>query len=422
MTGASTRPPLLKPLGPTRTRRGLRRAIVIVLVLLVLAAAAFVGFQLARGVPSPVVHSTVPVSLRAPGAPPALPWPAKGQAVVGLAGQGALGSSGGNASVPIASVTKVMTALIVLRDHPLGPTDPGPPVAITPADVAAYNAAVAGKESAVKVAPGENMTERQMLDALLVGSADNISPVIANWDAGGEAAFVAKMNAAAAALGMSATHYVDLDGLNAATVSNATDQLALAQVAMTNPTFAAIVRQPEVTLPVAGRVFNFDRLAGKDGVIGVKTGNTSAAGANWVFAADRVVANQHVTVLGVVLGQPGPSAPQPALDAGKALLDAAGAALTPVTVVPAGQPAAMVTAAWVSGTVPASTGAPVGFLGWPGMQVQAQFHPRQVSSSFPAGTVVGNLTVRANGQVQQVPVRSTSALPGPSLQWRVRHV
>ena len=141
-----------------------------------------------------------------------------------------------------------------------------------------------------------------------------------------------------------------------------------------------------------------------------------------MFAADRVVANQHVTVLGVVLGQPGPAAPQPALDAGKTLLDAAGASLTSVTVVPAGRPAARVTAAWVSGAVPASTGAPVTFLGWPGMQVQAQFQPSHVSSSFPAGTVVGNLTVRANGQVHQVPVRATSPLPGPSLQWRLRHV
>jgi D-alanyl-D-alanine carboxypeptidase (penicillin-binding protein 5/6) len=295
-------------------------------------------------------------------------------------------------------------------------------VAITPADVASYDAAVAGKESAVKVAPGESITERQMLDALLVGSADNISSVLANWDAGNEPAFVAKMNASAGALGMPATHYVDLNGLNAATVSNANDQLALAQVAMANPTFAAIVRQPEVTLPVAGRVFNFNRLAGKDGIIGVKTGNTNAAGSNWVFAADRMVADQHVTVVGVVLGQPGPSAPQPALDAGKALLDAAGAALTSVTVVPAGQPAARVTAAWVSGAVPASTAAPVSFLGWPGMQVQAQFQPRQVGSSFPVGTVVGKLTVRSNGQVHQVPVRATSALPGPSLQWRLRHV
>lgn len=422
MTGAPTRPAILKPLGPTPKRRRWRRPIVVVLVVFVLAAGAFVVFQLTRGVPSPVVHSSVPVSLRAPGSPPALPWPAKGEAVVGLAGQGALGSSGGNAPVPIASVTKVMTALVVLHDHPLGPADPGPPVAITPADVAAYGAAVAGKESAVKVAPGEAITERQILDALLVGSADNMSSVLANWDAGGEPAFVAKMNASAASLGMPATHYVDLNGLNAASVSNATDQLALAQVAMANPTFAAIVRQPEVTLPVAGRVFNFNRLAGKDGIIGVKTGNTNAAGSNWVFAADRVVANQHVTVLGVVLSQPGPSAPQPALDAGKALLDAAGAALTPVTVVPAGQPAASVTAPWLSGAVQASTGAPVGFLGWPGMQVQTGFAPQHVGTSFPAGTVVGYLTVRANGQVQRVPVRATSGLPGPSLQWRVRHV
>ena len=107
---------------------------------------------------------------------------------------------------------------------------------------------------------------------------------------------------------------------------------------------------------------------------------------------------------------------------GKMLVDAAGAALTSVTVVPAGQPAARVTAAWVSGAVPASTGAPVTFLGWPGMQVQAQFQPSHVGSSFPAGTVVGNLTVRANGQVHEVPVRATSPLPGPSLQWRLRHV
>ena len=56
------------------------------------------------------------------------------------------------------------------------------------------------------------------------------------------------------------------------------------------------------------------------------------------------------------------------------------------------------------------------------MQVQAQFQAQHVSSSFPAGTVVGNLTVRANGQQRQVPVRANTALPGPSLQWRLRHV
>src|SRR5947208_763882 len=115
MTRVPTRPALLKPLGPTRTPKRWTRVLV---VSLVLAAGAFVGFQLTRGVPSPVVHSSVPLSLRVPGGAPALPWPAKGQAVVGLAGQGALGSSGGSAPVPIASVTKVMTAVVVLRDHP----------------------------------------------------------------------------------------------------------------------------------------------------------------------------------------------------------------------------------------------------------------------------------------------------------------
>jgi hypothetical protein len=61
-------------------------------------------------------------------------------------------------------------------------------------------------------------------------------------------------------------------------------------------------------------------------------------------------------------------------------------------------------------------------LGWPGIQVQTQFQSRQVGSSFPAGTVVGTLIVRVGGQAHQVPVKATSALPGPSLQWRLRHV
>src|SRR5262249_53301987 len=158
--------------------------------------------------------------------------------------------------------------------------------------------AVTGQESAVKVAPGEMINERQMLDALLVGSADNMATVLANWDAGSEPAFVAKMNAAAAALGMGATHYADASGLNAASVSNAGDQLAASQAAMAMPTFAAIVRQPQVTVPVAGRIFNFNHLVGKDGIVGIKTGNTTAAGGCWAFAADRTVGGQPVTVVG----------------------------------------------------------------------------------------------------------------------------
>jgi D-alanyl-D-alanine carboxypeptidase (penicillin-binding protein 5/6) len=421
MTGLRP-PPIIKALGPKQKRGRSRRLVVASVGVVILAVVALVTLQLVRGVPSPTVHSTLATSVRAPGAPPALPWPTKGEAVVGLAGQGALGSTGGSAPVPIASLAKVMTALVILRDHPIGPADPGPAVTITPADVAQYKTAMAGEEASLKVVAGETITERQMLDALLVGSADNITSTLANWDVGGEPALVAKMNSAAAALGMNATHYADGSGLNAATVSNTEDQLTLAQAAMANPTFAAIVRQPGVTLPVAGRVANFNRLAGKDGVIGIKTGNTMAAGSNLMFAADRVVAGQHVTLFGVVLGQPGSSPPQPALDASMPLIDAAGAALTSVTVVPADRSAATVTAPWVDGAVPATTGAAVAFVGLPGMQAQVQFQPQHVGSSFPAGTVVGNLVVRANGQVHKVPVRATTSLPGPTVQWRLRQV
>ncbi len=64
------------------------------------------------------------------------------------------------------------------------------------------------------VQPGEELTERQLLNGLLVHSANNFADVLAQWDAGTMPAFVAKMNAAAAALGMAHTHYADASGLD----------------------------------------------------------------------------------------------------------------------------------------------------------------------------------------------------------------
>ena len=155
------------------------------------------------------------------------------------------------------------------------------------------------------IAAGEQLTELQALQALLLPSANNIAAVLARWDAGSVDRFVARMNAAARSLGMTHTRYTDPSGYDDATVSTAADQVRIVDRAMRLPVFASIVATPSATLPVAGTVRNTDTLLGYDGFVGVKTGSDDAAGGCFAFRAIRWIGGKRTTITGVVLGQPG---------------------------------------------------------------------------------------------------------------------
>jgi hypothetical protein len=229
-------------------------------------------------------------------------WPGRAEAAVGLPVIGLLGVHGGSRPVPIASLAKIMTADIVLRGHPLPVAGPGPVIAVAAADAAAYARDQRQGQSVVKVAAGEKLTERQALEAMLIASGNNIAALLARWDAGSEAAFVARMNARARQLGLRGTRYADASGADPATVSTASGQFRLTVAALQIPAFRQIVALPQVTLPVAGVAYNVNAGLGHDGITGVKTGSSSRAGGCLAFAAIRTVAGSPVTIVGVVLG------------------------------------------------------------------------------------------------------------------------
>ena len=176
-------------------------------------------------------------------------------------------------------------------------------------------------ESVVSIAAGEQLTERQALQALLLPSANNIAAVLARWDAGSADRFVARMNAAARSLGMTHTRYTDPSGYDDATVSTAADQVRVVDRAMRLPVFASIVATPSATLPVAGTVHNTDTLLGHNGFVGVKTGWTDAAGGCFAFRAIRWIGGKRTTITGVVLGQPGHDQVAAGLAAADAMVD-----------------------------------------------------------------------------------------------------
>ncbi len=269
-----------------------------------------------------LASSSSPGELR--GAPrqalPSTVWPAHGQAAVRV-GQSQVQAGPNQHAAAIGSVAKVMTAYLVLRDHPLRPGLDGPTISLSDADVADTDRRRRQQESVVAVAAGEQLTELQALQALLLPSANNIAAVLARWDAGSLDRFVARMNATARSLGLTHTHYTDPSGYDDATVSTAADQVRLVDRAMRLPVFASIVATPSATLPVAGTVNNTNALLGRNGFVGVKTGSTAAAGGCFAFRAIRWIDGKRTTITGVVLGQPGHDRVAGGLAAADAMLD-----------------------------------------------------------------------------------------------------
>ncbi|MDQ6773522.1 MAG: D-alanyl-D-alanine carboxypeptidase, partial [Candidatus Dormibacteraeota bacterium] len=211
------------------------------------------------------------------GTAPALPWPPGAQAAVGADGFGILAATPDARPAPIASVAKMMTALLTLHTHPLAVGEAGPIITVTSQDVAVYLQDVAVDGSVVPVTAGEQLTEYQALQALLLPSANNVASLLGRWADGSEAAFVQRMNQSAAAMALAGTTFADASGFDPRTVSVPSDLVRLAELAMQEPVFAQIVGQASAVLPVAGTVFNVNALLGQDSVVGVKTGNSVEA-------------------------------------------------------------------------------------------------------------------------------------------------
>ncbi|HEV2346304.1 MAG TPA: D-alanyl-D-alanine carboxypeptidase [Actinocrinis sp.] len=320
----------------------------------------------------PRVVQEVPATYVFPGTPPTIPWPQSGQAALTVSGLGGLGTSGQVATaVPIASVAKVLTAYQILTDHPLAADAPGPSITVSREDAVAYGRQLAEHESLVPVVSGEALTERQALQALLLASADNIAQLAARWDAGSVPAFLTRMNKTATRLGMTHSRYTDPSGLDRGTVSTAPDQLLLAAAAIRDPTFTEIVGERSAVIPVAGTIRNYNALLGRDGVIGIKTGSTLAAGGCLMFGADLSSGpdGRPRRVYGVVLGQPGSASTilPHALAAARRLIESAQSVLATATVVPVGYRVAVVHEALRSDRV-LTPQADVGVVGWPGMR------------------------------------------------------
>lgn len=384
-------------------------AVVLVVVVLVVGARRYLAPL------PPVQFEQAALPAQVTGNAPAVTWPSEGSAAVLIEGLGTVGVHADDKPRPLASVVKVMTALLILEGHPLRTGEKGPTFQMTSADVAAYRAAIADDQSAVLVVAGDVLTQYQLLEGLLLPSANNFADILARWDAGSTRAFVDKMNAKAAALGMTQTRYVDASGNDPASTGTARDQLLLAQAAMRNDIFAEIVLRPQTDLPSVGTVYNVNALIGSGGVIGVKTGSGPEAGGCFVIAANAMVAGQPVRVFGAVLGAAQLSH---AFKASQDLVRAATAAPQQIEIVSAGQPVGDFTTAW-GARVPVVTAGSAAAPAWGGLPIRSDLAVTPPAPDTPVGTPVGTLSLEVGPNKRSVAVQTAEALRGPGWWWRL---
>ena len=190
---------------------------------------------------------------------------------------------------------------------------------------------------------------------------------------------------------------------------------------MAIPTFAAVVAQPTVTLPVVGVLTNYVSSVGTDGVVGVKSGFTQAAMGCLVLAGERTVAGHRVLVLAAVTGQPGDDPLDVANGVDERLLDAVAAGLREVPVTGARCPgrhgdAALVPPAGVP--VVASRRRSRSWRG-PAKSPAWRSPTERCIPGSRAGTAVGTLSASIGHERVVVPVRVAGTLVGPSMSWRL---
>jgi serine-type D-Ala-D-Ala carboxypeptidase (penicillin-binding protein 5/6) len=352
---------------------------------------------------------------RVAGQPPALPWPA-GEAAVAVSGIGIVGSHGDGSALPMASIAKVVTSLVIVGDHPLKPADAGETVTLTATDVSGYQAEAAGGQSVVPVELGETLTERQLLDGLLVPSANDYADILARWDAGTIGAFVGRMNSLAARLGMSKSHFADPSGFDPATVGTPAELILAGQALLADATLTQIVSQAQVDLPLAPASINVDYALGSRGVVGIKTGSSPAAGACFLFAGREEIPGLPITVVGVVMDQP---TLDDAFTAARQLIDALVSGLKLVPAVTAAQAVAEYRSPWGSRTGLRAQ-ADIFLPGWPGMIIHRGVRAPAATPPLTDGEAAGSVTAWiGSGKPQAAALVTDGPLFEPGSFWRL---
>ena len=395
-----------------------RRIAVGIALLLVITGIVYTSTTLTAAVPATAATVTQPAAITEPAVQ--LAWPGYGRGAIGAVGfDGVLGSYGDQSAAPMASITKVVTALVILDAKPIPPTEEGPSITYTDADVDIYYDEVAQGASVAPVRNGLVLSEKQSLAMMLLPSAGNYSISLATWAYGSVDAYLAAAGAWLTAHGLTGTKVVDTSGLDDGSASTPTDLVALAKLANADATVSSIVSQPTAEIPGVGTIENTDKLLGTAGVDGIKTGTNDNAGACLLFSADYAVGSHTITVVGVVLGGKDMGDHSVLNQSVATLLASAVPGFHDVPLVKAGDRFAEYSSEWGDG-VTAVAAENASALTWSDTPITSKAVARPVQT-VRAGDQLGTLTFTVGSDTTTVKLVAKGSIEDPGTFWRLGH-
>lgn len=346
---------------------------------------------------------------------PEVSIPGYGAAAIGAAdGRQVFASRGLDEVRPIASITKVITALVVLDARPIDEGSPGASITLTAADselVARYRAL---NGTTAPAPAGATVTQREVIELMMVASANNYAETLATWTFGSVADYLTAARTWLDEHDLASISVGDTTGFSLLNRASPRSLLDLGRLALADPVVSAAAALPEVSVPGIGTYENRNLIVGVDGVTGLKTGTLIEAGACLLFSARENIDGEEIDVVGVVLA--GPDHPTVADDV-RALLASARDDFHTITVATAGHVVARYETEWGS-VASLQLAETVDDLVWGDVRtigvVRAPALQPGVELPDP-----GSATVRYADRRVSIPLEWRGTLEGPDLAWRL---
>ena len=318
----------------------------------------------------------------------------------------------------IASIAKVITALVVLDEKPIDDITSSPSVAMTQTDVQFYNSYSEQGGSVELVLEGYSFTEYELLELALIPSANNYAASLANWAFGSVTEFLNAASTWLDAHGLDSTVITDPAGLDSGTVSTASDLITLGQLAMDNDVIAGIVSQKYADVANIGTITTTNLALGSNGVVGIKTGTTYVAGYCLLFAVTSEDGSR--TAIGAVIGMQSRDDLYGAVDTLSAEMQAA---FHTVDVVTEGEVAATLTTEWGDNAdLIFSEAISLPTVGATTVSFDVS-HPEVTSliTDSTDGTATITVTDQTGSTQQTVTLTATDGITTAPISWQLQH-
>lgn len=410
-----------------RRRRRRRGWLVVAIIFAVIAASVggYVVWALNAALPEPEVTWQTPEVETPPAATIALP--VEGSAAISVSGadeylgteaSGIWMTSGSAEPRPIASISKLITALVILDAKPLaGADDPGPTIAFGEADRDLFDKYYVQGATVAEMPRGTTMSLHDALATMLIPSASNYAEAVSTWAFGSPSGFVSAARSWLAENGLTGTTIVEPTGLSPRNTSTPSDMIAIGKLAAANPTIAQIAATPSITLPGPGTMTNTNGLLGTSGITGLKTGTLGEGQSTLLYTATlNVGTDLPLSITGVTLG----GYSRESVSTGVInLLDSIRAGFHRVPLSARGDEVGTYMTAWGSSgrMVVLDT---VDILTWSDTPITVSMDTT-APESFEDGESVGSITWTAGPNTETARVALDGGIDQPDAWWRLTH-